>query len=54
MPPLNLSGGLADRDDDLFMSFIDTKSYKVVKSVSFKGSDPNALKLHATGCIEQC
>jgi DNA-binding beta-propeller fold protein YncE len=43
-----------DRDADLFVSFIDTKSYKFVKSVSFKGSDPNALNLHATGGIEQC
>ena len=43
-----------DRDADLFVTFIDTKSYKVVKSVSFKGSDPNALNLRATGGIEQC
>ena len=43
-----------DRDADLFMTFIDTTTYKVVKSVSFKGSDPNALNLHATSGIEQC
>jgi hypothetical protein len=43
-----------DRATELFMDFIDTKSYKVVKSVSFKGSDPNALNLHATSGIEQC
>jgi hypothetical protein len=43
-----------DRDADLFVTFIDTKSYKVVKAVKFNGSDPNALNLHATGGIEQC
>jgi hypothetical protein len=43
-----------DRDADLFVDFISTTSYTVVKSVSFKGSDPNALKLKATGGIEQC
>ena len=43
-----------DRDADLFVSFISTTSYKVVKTVKFNGSDPNALNLHATGGIEQC
>jgi hypothetical protein len=45
-----------DRDTpkDLFMDFISTTSYAVVKSVRFNGSDPNALNLHATGGIEQC
>lgn len=43
-----------DRDADLFVTFISTTMYKVVKTVSFKGSDPNALFLHATSGIEQC
>jgi hypothetical protein len=43
-----------DRDADLFVDFISTTSYKVVKSVRFNGLDPNGLKLHATSGIEQC
>jgi hypothetical protein len=48
-----------DRAQDLFVTFISTTSYKVVKTVRFNGSDPNALNLNAvdnagnTG-IEQC
>jgi hypothetical protein len=43
-----------DRDADLFMDFIDTTTYKVVKSVRFNGLDPNAKNLKATSGIEQC
>ena len=43
-----------DRDADLFVSFISTTSYSVVRKVKFDGSDPNALNIHATGGIEQC
>jgi hypothetical protein len=41
-------------DVDLFVDFISTTSYAVVKSVRFDGSDANAKKLNATGGIEQC
>ena len=43
-----------DEDADLFVDFISTTSYTVVKSVRFNGSDPNGKNLHATMGIEQC
>jgi hypothetical protein len=43
-----------DRPTELFVTFIDTKLYTKGKSIKFDGTDPNGLKLNATGGIEQC
>jgi hypothetical protein len=43
-----------DRDSELFVTFISTTRYQFMKSVSFQGSDPDALNLKATAGIEQC
>ncbi len=43
-----------DDDKDLFLTFISTKSYKVVKKIYLDGSDRNAQYVKATNGIEQC
>src|SRR5437870_1215137 len=46
---------LANDDDlDLFLTFISTESYKVVKKIFLDGSDRNAKNVKATNGIEQC
>jgi len=39
---------------DLFLTFISTKSYKIVGKIHLDGSDPNAQNIKATNGIEQC
>jgi len=43
-----------DNEQDNFVTFIDTKSYRVIGTIKFDGNDPNAQKVKATGGIEQC
>jgi len=43
-----------DDDLDLFLTFISTKSYKIVGKIHLDGSDPNAQNIKATNGIEQC
>ena len=43
-----------DDDLDLFLTFIDTKSYSVVGTIKLDGTDPNGQKIKATNGIEQC
>ena len=39
---------------DLFLTFISTKTYKVLGKITLKGSDPNGMNVNATNGIEQC
>jgi hypothetical protein len=43
-----------DDESDLFLTFISTKSYKVVGKIFLDGSDRNAQHVKATNGIEQC
>src|SRR6266550_2887280 len=43
-----------DDDLDLFLTFIDTKSYSIVGKIKLDGTDPNGQKIKATNGIEQC
>jgi len=47
---------LVANDDpaDLFLTFISTETYKIVGTLSLKGSDRNAQNIKATNGIEQC
>jgi hypothetical protein len=39
---------------DLFLTFIDTKSYSVIGKIKLDGTDPNGQNIKATNGIEQC
>jgi hypothetical protein len=43
-----------DDESDLFLTFISTKSYKVIGTINLDGSDSNGLNINATNGIEQC
>ena len=47
---------LVANDDpaDLFLTFISTKTYKVLGKIKLDGSDPNGANINATNGIEQC
>ena len=45
---------LVANDVDLFVKFISTESYKVVGTIFFDGSDPNAQNVKSNNGIEQC
>jgi hypothetical protein len=43
-----------DDESDLFLTFISTQSYKVLRKIHLDGSDRNAQNIKATNGIEQC
>jgi hypothetical protein len=43
-----------DDDSDLFLTFISTNTYTILGKIQLDGTDTNALKVKATGGIEQC
>ena len=43
-----------DAEEDLFLTFISTESYKIVRKIHLDGSDRNAQNIKATNGIEQC
>jgi len=43
-----------DEDVDLFLTFIDTKTYAAIGNLTLKGNDPKAKNVEALNGIEQC